>query len=155
MHIYYKMFSIWVKFAPRPGRLLFWPGWVSYIREGQRSLLRKGRQEETGSLGTQREMAYFMNCTITAFFNSWGNKYPTHCLLTKLFWNSSERKDCCCRNMGGKLEDTSFHVFHRVHFPHISIIDTHTHVSMWNTDACVGTAVHGTFLENAELKKYI
>lgn len=32
--------------------------------------------KRTKALQGQREMAYFMNCTITAFFISWGNKYP-------------------------------------------------------------------------------
>ena len=53
---------------------------------------------------------------------------PSSCLLKNLFWNLLEERNCCKGNMVGKLENISFHVSHRTHFPHTSIINNHTHI---------------------------
>lgn len=118
MHIYYNFFSIWVKLAPKPESLLFQ---LSVLHQWRSAMSPIKRQARGQRLSRDREKwPILWIAPLQHFLFPEEINMPIHCLLITLFWNSSERRDCWWGNMKGKLENISFHMFHRIHFPHIS-----------------------------------
>lgn len=146
--MFIKPFSIWVKLAPKPSSLPFHQVEFPTTMKVNNVSYEEADKRVRDLQGQRQKWVCFMIWTIRTFFISWGINIAIYCLLRELFWNSSEKRDCCWGNTVRKLENISFHVCHRIiHFPHILIINICTHISTWNTEAFVGTVVQNTFFK--------
>lgn len=152
MHIYKTIFRL-DKICPQTSKSLLSPGWVSCNSKGQQCLLWGGGWGLSRDRDRNGSVLWFAPLENSLFPEE--INIPIYCLLIKLFWSSSEKRDCCWGNMVGKLENISFYVCHRIYFPHISTINICTHISTWNTDAFVGAIVQITLFKNAILDKHL